>query len=189
MRRSVLFGLLVLTGLLGAALGYRLGRPRTERQIPERREVAVDTTGAGRIVDVYFTEADSDGGEIRLVAIPRRLPTEADPVPGSVLGLLEGPTASELRRGLRSQIPPGTRLLGFRMDDSVAVLNLNAQIGTGGGSASMRARVAQLVYTATQFPEVAGIEILIDGAVPEALGGEGLILERPIRRPAEPPVF
>ncbi len=52
----------------------------------------------------------------------------------------------------------------------------NAAFATGGGSFSMLARVAQVVFTATQFSTVERVVLLLEGRPIEALGGEGLVL-------------
>jgi hypothetical protein len=81
-----------------------------------------------------------------------------------------------------SAIPAGTRVLSAKMDRSTAIVDLSREFATGGGSLSMMARVAQVVYTATQFSGVSDVLILIEGESVEALGGEGLMLAEPQSR-------
>ncbi len=56
---------------------------------------------------------------------------------------------------------------------------LSGEIESGGGSAIMLARFWQLVYTATQFPHAPQVRILVDGVAKSALGGEGVLIDRP----------
>jgi hypothetical protein len=46
----------------------------------------------------------------------------------------------------------------------------------------MTMRLAQLVYTLTQFPTVKGVVLSLDGEPVEVLGGEGIIIDHPLTR-------
>ncbi len=98
--------------------------------------------------------------------------------------LLAGPTADELAAGLTSEVPPGTELLDVALGDGVATVDLSTDFESGGGSLSMTARVAQVVFTATQFDNIDQVRFLMDGAPIEFLGGEGLVLTDPQTRSA-----
>ena len=87
--------------------------------------------------------------------------------------LLEGPDSFEEGYGLRTTIPDSTQLLGLEIDDAqvygleadgaIARVDLTSEFESGGGSASMKARLAQVVYTLTQFPTVKGVLFSLDG--------------------------
>ena len=77
--------------------------------------------------------------------------------------LLEGPDSFEQGYGLRTEIPAGTQLLGLEIDDGIAHVDLTSEFESGGGTASMRKRFAQVVYTLTQFPTVRGVLFSLDG--------------------------
>jgi spore germination protein GerM len=53
----------------------------------------------------------------------------------------------------------------------------------------MQARVWQIVYTATQFPKVSSVQLLIGGRRVDTLGGEGLLIGAPLHRPPSMPTF
>jgi hypothetical protein len=91
--------------------------------------------------------------------------------------LLAGPPV-----GLTTAIPDGTRLLGLSIADGVATVDLSGEFGSGGGSASVLARLAQVVYTLTQFPSVESVSFRLDGKPVSTLGGEGVVLDRPQTR-------
>ena len=97
-------------------------------------------------------------------------------------GLLEGPTPTEQEVGFSTTIPEGTELLGVTIDDEVATVDLSEEFTTGGGSLSMMGRVAQVVYTLTQFPTVTSVSFEVEGEPLTVLGGEGLILDEPQTR-------
>ncbi len=46
----------------------------------------------------------------------------------------------------------------------------------------MQARLAQVVYTITQFPTVKGVVFSLDGEPIDVLGGEGIIIDQPLTR-------
>lgn len=88
--------------------------------------------------------------------------------------LLDGPDSFEREIGMNSQIPEATELLGVSVADGTAVVDLAQAFETGGGSLSMELRVAQVVFTATQFDEVDDVTIHLDGAAVAGIGGEGV---------------
>jgi hypothetical protein len=100
----------------------------------------------------------------------------------ALTALVAGPTTAEQDLGFSTAIPAGTELVGVEVVDGVATVDLSTEFGSGGGSASMMGRVAQIVFTATQFPTVESVLFEIEGTPVTALGGEGLVLEGPQAR-------
>jgi germination protein M len=96
--------------------------------------------------------------------------------------LLEGPDSFEEGYGLYTAIPDGTQLLGLSIEDGIARVDLTSEFETGGGTASMQNRLAQVVYTITQFPTVKGVVFSLDGDPIDILGGEGIIIDHPLTR-------
>lgn len=140
-------------------------------------------------VTVYFTRVQN--GEATLapvtrLVLARSLETKLRAAYGA---LLAGPSAGERALGVASEIPSGTTLRGLAVAGGVAVVDLSADVARGGGSSSMQGRVWQLVFTGTQFSGVSRVRILIAGQPRQALGGEGVIIEDPIARPASRPTF
>jgi spore germination protein GerM len=144
-------------------------------------------------VAVYFVRFDSAHHKGTLVAVRR--PAARGPVEirlrAALQDLLEGPDKSgrEGERDLITEIPAGTAVLGVQVGGGIATVDLSKTYTAGGGSTSMLARVWQVVYTATQFPDAAAAQILIEGRRIQALGGEGVMINAPLRRSAAPPSF
>lgn len=109
---------------------------------------------------------------------------EATPRVGTAAmeSLLGGPSEDEQAAGLISAIPPGTQLLGLEIEDGVATVDLSAHYETGGGSTGMRMRLAQVVYTLTQFPTVSGVLFEIDGRAVTTFSSEGIVIDDPLTR-------
>jgi hypothetical protein len=99
----------------------------------------------------------------------------------AVEALLEGPSAGERSAGVATQIPDGTQLLGLIVDNGIATVDLTSEYESGGGTASMTMRLAQVVCTLDQFPTVKGVLFQLDGRPVDVLGGEGIIIDHPLR--------
>jgi hypothetical protein len=95
--------------------------------------------------------------------------------------LLEGPSPSERSAGVATQIPDGTQLLGLIVDKGIATVDLTSEYESGGGTASMKMRLAQVVCTLDQFPTVKGVLFQLDGRPVDVLGGEGIVIDHPLR--------
>jgi hypothetical protein len=118
-------------------------------------------------VRVYFARTEkvaTAGREVEPPALAR----------GALLALLEGPDEVEAGIGMGSEIPDGTRLRGVNISDGAATVDLSDEFQQGGGSSSMQLRVAQVVFTLTQFDTVESVSIRIDGVDVTAIGGEGV---------------
>lgn len=79
-------------------------------------------------------------------------------------------------------IPPETKLLGVEVDEEGIHVNLSKEFTSGGGSASMSSRLAQVIYTATSSSNGDRVWINIEGKPLENLGQEGLIINQPMTR-------
>lgn len=95
--------------------------------------------------------------------------------------LLQGPSSDERAAGVATQIPDGTQLLGLIVDNGIANVDLTSEYESGGGTASMTMRLAQVVCTLDQFPTVKGVTFQLDGRPVDVLGGEGIVIDHPLR--------
>jgi spore germination protein GerM len=84
---------------------------------------------------------------------------------------------------LINAIPTGTKLLALTIDGSgVATVDFSSAFSEPSGSMAERLRVAQVVYTLTQFPTVDGVLFEIDGKPVDAFGSHGIVLDGPQTR-------
>lgn len=97
----------------------------------------------------------------------------------AITELLDGPTGDEGDFGITTSIPNGTILLGLDIADGLATVDLSREFESGGGSASMFGRLAQVVYTLTQFPTVERVAFRLDGEPVTVFSGEGIVLDGP----------
>lgn len=139
-----------------------------------------DGEGSGDRVEVtiYFTEGD------RLVPATRIVTTDADldaAAAEAIRALLDGPTRAEREAGLGTEIPEGTRFLSLTIgDDRIATVDLSGEFETGGGTASMRARLGQVACTLDNVValDIAdGTRFMLDGKPVSVFSGEGIVID------------
>ena len=130
---------------------------------------------------MYFISIDRDGTILR-TKVNRSLPVTESPLTDTLGSLLAGPEPEELRRGLISLIPAGTRLVNAAIRGNTAYINLNEDFqfntyGVEGYAGALR----QIVWTATEFSNIRDVQILIEGRRIDYLG-EGVWIGSPISR-------
>jgi len=127
-----------------------------------------------------------DGTEISLGPLLFSTSRTAEETPrvarAALEALLAGPSPAEQAAGVSTAIPDGTRLLDVTIEDGIAIVDLSSEYESGGGSLAMMLRLAQVVYTVTQFPTVAGVQFELDGQPVEVFSGEGIVLDHPVTR-------
>ena len=156
------------------------------------------------IVRAYFLLRDGSGGEVvnepTLVPVLRTVPRSTATARAAVKVLLAGPSAKERapRRPITTLIPAGTKLLGIEISRGLATVDLSAEFASlspddawDGGSYSLHGRVAQVVYTLTQFAAVDRVNFKLDGKPvkvlfglpdPESGAPEAIAMDEPVTR-------
>ncbi len=120
------------------------------------------------------------GRNLELVPTPIEINAEQ---PNAVLtGAFNSLLANNENATASSTIPAGTKLRSLKVLDDGIHVDLSTEFTTGGGSASMTGRLAQVIYTATTLQPEAKVWIDVEGKPLEVLGGEGLEIERPMTR-------
>lgn len=142
---------------------------------------------SGRAYRLWFTRSappanEATAGREHLFAVWRDGPETEGIGAAAVRLLLEGPTPAEAGADVSSQIPAGTRFLGLDIDDGTATVDLTSEFESGGGSASMFGRLAQVVYTLTEFDTVRRVRFALDGEPVDVFSGEGIVLDKPVTR-------
>jgi len=136
------------------------------------------TTAPGEAIQlsVYFTMNE------KVAATHRQVPYTKEVAKAAMEELLKGPNAEEKEVGMFTTIPADTLFLGLAVNDKIATVDLSKEYESGGGTLSMSLRLAQVVYTLTQFPTIDAVQFKLDGEPVEVFGGEGLILDHPVSR-------
>ncbi len=134
------------------------------------------------IVRAYFV-LGGEPGSAGLVPVLRTVPKTPAVATAAMEQLLAGPTSAESGgRTITSAIPDGSELLGLTIKDGVATVDLSTEFDSGGGTASMQYRLAQVVYTLTQFPTVKSVLFQVEGKTVTVFGSQGIVLDGPQAR-------
>ena len=158
--------LLALAGCGGAETGAVSSAPAADTAT-STSPTTTGTTGT-MSARAYFLRAD------KVAVSESRMPRSPAVARAALEALLAGPPP-----GLATAIPDGTRLRDLAVSDGVATVDLSGEFGSG-DSASMPQRLAQVVYTLTQFPSVQSVSFALDGKPVSSLGD--VALERPQTR-------
>jgi spore germination protein GerM len=151
---------------------------------PEEREETADRAEPAktRRARIYYVSVDP-AGDIRLKAVFRDVVFRDSPLKQTLISLMKGPSTAEVNQGLLNIIPDGTKLLGVSVRNGTAIINFSEDFRFNPiGQAGLKAQLQQIVYTATEFPNVESVQFLIDGEVQEYLNSEGLYIRDPLSR-------
>ncbi|MGI8775300.1 MAG: Gmad2 immunoglobulin-like domain-containing protein [Actinomycetota bacterium] len=140
------------------------GSPEESPAAPTEEEVTLE---------VWFSNGT------RLHVVHRELPGTTAVGRAAVEALLQGPTEDELDDGISTAIPEGSRLLDLDIADGTATVDLSAEYESGGGSASVLGRLAQVVFTLTQFETVDEVAFRLEGEEVQTFSSEGVVLNGP----------
>lgn len=117
-----------------------------------------------------------------LGVVHRSAPVTPAVATAAVTALVGGLRPEEATVGLTSAIPAGTRLLGLTITSGRATVDLNDAFATPAAPGAELARVAQVVYTVTQFPTVTSVAFEIGGSTPTTFAGGAVSLRNPLGR-------
>ena len=122
-------------------------------------ETAQNRSAAVRKAVIYWVRVDADGK------------------------LFAAPTVAELKQGVRTLIPPDTKLRSAWVKDGIAFINVSEEFQFNQyGIDGALAQLLQVVFTATEFSTVKSVQFLIEGQKKEYLGAEGVWIGSPLSR-------
>lgn len=131
---------------------------------------------------VYFATID-ENGNVEITSVTRQIEKSDSPMMAALNAVISGVTQEEAERGLQSLIPEGSELLGATVANGIATLNFNDAFEYNNfGFQGSFYQLMQIVYTATAFPTVDSVQILINGEKQEYLGSEGVFIGTPLDR-------
>jgi germination protein M len=127
-------------------------------------------------ISVYFLRNKKIMTARRSIADTQQIGTAA------LKELLKGPNSAEKAAGLSTSLPKATTLLGLSIADKVATVNLSSDFGQSSDSQLLTERLAQVVYTLTQFPTVTTVSFQLDGEGITKIGSMGMPLSKTVGR-------
>ena len=126
---------------------------------------------------LYYIRIEGDGSA-QLQPIIRSVSFTDSPITRTLESLLAGPTASERESGLVSFIPPGTKLLGARIQNGHLTLNFSSPFEDNyNGKEAIEFQLSQVMLTSFEFNQVTSLSILINGQNKRYITGEGIPLK------------
>jgi hypothetical protein len=148
------------------------------------------------VVRAYFLLDDPfSGGEVvnepALVPVLRTVPTTTATATAAMKALLAGPSAKERAAfpQILTLIPAGSKLLGIEISGGLATVDLSAEFASlspddawDDGIFSLRGRLAQVVYTLTQFSTVDRVNFKLEGKPVTVFTSEEIVLNKPVTR-------
>ena len=135
-----------------------------------------------RKAKLYFVSLN-ESGEILLESIVRPVFYIDSPLTETMESLLKGLTTSELNQGLLSLIPEEAVLHSVKVSGGIAYIDFSQAIRFNAfGKEGYVNQLKQLIYTATEFPTVNAVQIMIEGKVHSYMGPEGVYIGEPLTR-------
>lgn len=130
---------------------------------------------------VYFTKINDE--KLILTGVSRSIAYKNAPLTETLKKLLEGPSASEEVNDIITNIPDNTELLSAWVNGDTAYVNFSKDFENNRyGRESTISQLKQIVFTATEFKTVKKVQILIEGKNQTYLGGEGIMIGKPLSR-------
>ncbi|QEQ02351.1 spore germination protein [Thermosynechococcus sp. CL-1] len=159
----------------GTAAWLTLSPPRQGDPVPNPAEVAQQQE-----TQIFWVK--NEGDSLVLVPSTVRINTPATRPELFIQSRLERLLAGPANQDVTTSIPENTRVNRVEVKADGIHVDLSPEFTKGGGSASMQARLGQVLYTATVSNPNAPVWISIGGEPLRVLGGEGLEVTQPMTR-------
>jgi spore germination protein GerM len=165
--------------MVGSACGVKTDDG--PRDIPQAEQLDLDTSGdagAGAATGtsrIYLIGPDASGQGALLQPVARAAATPTELMDA----LLAGANASELDQQYRSAIPVGTKLRSATVSSATMRVDLSDDILRLSGSDLVDA-LAQIVFTATEYPGVAQVRVDVNGVEQQFPVGDGSLQSDPL---------
>ena len=134
-----------------------------------------------RTVRIYLVHLDEKTEKMSLLPVSRKIRTEV-PLMGALEALVQGPSDVEKKKGMLTAVPGDLRIYGISVKNGIAYIDFNEAVEKNATGTIIISRIDQIVYTATQFPEVRGVILRINGKTRTVIGSDGLSLSTPLTR-------
>ncbi len=137
---------------------------------------------SARKARLFFVSVNPNG-RLLSKSVIRAVQASDSPLRDTLATLLKGPTSSELNSGLLTMIPMEAKLLGVTVRGDTAYVDFSESFRFNAqGTEALDAQLRQVVYAATEFPNVKKVQILIEGKKVRSLGTEGVRIDDSLSR-------
>lgn len=177
--------LIILTIVVGLAFIFTVKdlRPTQNSPVVEEtveEEAQEENEQKSLFVNVFFIGQNKSGEEV-YKAVKRKYDPDIDgtPINFAITTLINGPKPEEVKLGVYSEIPVGTKLLNIVDNSDGIYINLSKHFEMGGGTDSIYKRIFQLIKTA-KYNTNKPIYLMIENKLAEVIGGEGIMISQPL---------
>lgn len=150
-------------------IGFAAGDGEPETVVRNVTFINPDTVS----VNLFFTNSEMDFWQNceRVFPVSRNVSSEGNIYRVAIEALLEGPTDEESNRGYGTSIPERAKLKSVAADaNGIVTADFSKYLDQGiGGSCMVGSIRSQIEQTISQFPEVRGVVITVEGNEEEAL--------------------
>ncbi len=158
----------------------RISQPKPSPIVKEEVPAVPEPITQEKIVEVCWLNPTGESIELVSKTMTFQKSVKSERVLETALEtLFAGPPESSQ---YTTTIPQGTKLLDLTMDKEGTHINLSQEFVSGGGSASMSSRLAQVIYTATSSNRGEPVWINVEGKPLQNLGEEGILVSQPMTR-------
>lgn len=186
----IIFGVLVLKMCKPAKNKAKISQENTLSELPEnvKTENPPEITKETQVSSeefitgkIYFCRVSEDGTQKMLTAF--RKISSAKSLESALTALLAGPTNAEESHDIVTNIPENTKLKSIKIDNDIAFLDFSAEFEFNSfGRDSTLLQLKQVVFTATEYSNIKKVQFLIDGEIHTYLGGDGIVIGKPLSR-------
>lgn len=153
-----------------------------EQGKPEIKPVENNEKPHIRKAKLYFVTM-SDNDEFELKSVTRSVNFKDAPLTETLISLLSGPTDNEFNDEIMNLIPRQTKINNIYIKNKTAYIDFNEEFRFNNlGVFGLTAQLKQVVYTVTEFSNVAQVQILINGKTVNYLAQEGVFIGKPLSR-------
>ena len=160
----------------------KITQPNPSPILKEEIPTAPQPITQDKVIEVYWLNPQDDRIQLAANTMTFQKSVKSERVLETALETLFTDPPTDANH--TTAIPAGTKLLGLKVDEQGIHLNLSQEFTSGGGSASMTSRLAQVVYTATSSSSGDKVWLNVEGKPLQNLGEEGLIISQPMTRKA-----
>lgn len=143
-------------------------------------EIPAEPVKNQEFVNVFFIGKNENSDEVyRAVKRVYNKEVDGSKIKYAINSLILGPKPAEKEKGVYSEIPGGTQLIGVTEKPDRVIINLSSAFSAGGGTESVYKRLFQLIKTAKRNTEKP-VYLYINGQQADVIGGDGIMINQPL---------
>ncbi|MBO7672571.1 GerMN domain-containing protein [bacterium] len=187
MKNNTNIGLILVTIIVAAVFLFSVINLNQSKNAPEKQPqqeepvMEEEEDDANKLyINVFFIGQNKKGEEVYR-AVKREYDPDIDgtPIEFALISLFNGPKPDEVKFGVYSEIPVGTRLQKVVETDDGVYVDVSEHFSLGGGTDSIYKRIFQLIKTA-KYNTKKPVYLLINDEKVDVIGGDGIMLTQPL---------